>query len=248
MRVIAVVPAAGRANRMGLERNKVLIDVAGEPVISWVIRAICASESVSELIICTRKGEEKDIWHAASPHKGKMNISLVEGGAERQESVYNALVEVEGKADYIIVHDAARPLVTPQLLRGVLKAAIEYGAATAAVPCTDTIKEANEDGFVKRTLPRQDLYLVQTPQAFRYEILRLAHEHARKLNLRCTDDATLVEAVGERVKLVPGEPHNIKITLHGDLLLAESLLKAFVAAGIAPKCSCKSAHLNLSGI
>lgn len=238
MRVIAIVPAAGRANRMRMGRNKVLIEVAGEPILSWAIKAICSSELASELIICAREGEEEDVWKIASAHARRMSISLVHGDIERQESVYNALMKINGEADYVLVHDAARPLATPQLMRNVLMAAIEFGAATAAVPCTDTIKEASEDGFVMRTLPRGNLYLIQTPQAFRYEILLKAHEHARRLSLSCTDDAALVEAIGGRVKLVLGETHNIKVTVPTDLLVVESLLKAFISSGTAPKCPC----------
>lgn len=238
MRVIAIVPAAGQASRMRTERNKVLIEIAGEPILSWAIKAICSSELASELIICVREGEEEDVWKIASAHACRMNISLVHGGIERQGSVYNALMKINGKADYVLVHDAARPLATPELMRSVLMAAIEFGAATAAVPCADTIKEASEDGFAMRTLSRQNLYLVQTPQAFRYEILLEAHEHARRLNLSCTDDAALVEAIGGRVKLVLGETHNIKVTVPTDLLVVESLLKAFISSGVAPRCPC----------
>lgn len=227
-------------------RNKVLIEVAGEPVLSWAIKAICSSEVVDELIVCVREGEEEEAWRIASVHSSRMKISLVHGGIERQGSVYNALMKIDGKADYVLVHDAARPLATPHLVKSVLMAAIEFGAATAAVPCTDTVKEASEDGFVRRTLPRENLYLVQTPQAFRYEILLRAHEHARKLNLQCTDDAALVEAIGISVKLVMGELHNFKVTVPSDLLLVESLLKAFIDLGVAPKCPCFKATFSAS--
>lgn len=240
MKVVAIVPAAGRGIRFGGAKNKTLIEVAGEPLLSWTIRAICSSGCAKELIICVRGSERDEVQQIASQHQRKMNISLVEGGEDRQGSVYNALMALEGDADYILVHDAVRPLATPQLISRVLDAAIDCGAATAAVPCTDTVKESDDSGFVRRTLPRDNLYLVQTPQAFRYALLLSAHEHARKIGLRCSDDAGLVEALGGSVKLVLGEPHNIKVTVQNDLLLVELLLNWFISANKAPICECVS--------
>jgi len=237
--ITAIVPAAGKAVRMGVGRNKVLIHVAGEPILSWVLKALCATGFIKRLIICVREDEQEDVLHIAEQHYSSIEIALVVGGSERQESVYNALKAIGSEDGYVVVHDAARPLVTPQLVSKVVEAAIEHGAATAAIPCTDTVKEADAGGFVLRTLSRQNLYLVQTPQAFSCKLLIRAHERAKKVGLLSTDDAALVEAIGAKVKLVAGDPCNIKVTEKNDLLIVESFLKERIASGEMIRCGCE---------
>jgi len=237
--VTAIVPAAGKSVRMGVGQNKVLINVAGEPILSWVLKALCATGFIKRLIICVREDEQEDVLRIAERHRGSMEVELVMGGSERQESVYNALKVIGSEDGYVVVHDAARPLVTPQLVSKVVEAAFEYGAATAGIPCTDTVKEADASGFVLRTLSRQSLYLVQTPQAFSCRLLIRAHERARELGLLCTDDAGLVEAIGAKVKLVVGDPCNIKVTERKDLLIVEAFLNERIASGKVIRCGCE---------
>ena len=143
------------------------------------------------------------------------------GGKRRQDSVAEGLKQISGY-EWVVIHDGARPLVTLDLIERGLEAARETGAAAAAVPVTDTIKEVNKAGMVSRTSPRQNLMAVQTPQVFRFDLIQIAH---RQDCGDVTDDASLVENLGHRVKLYPGSYDNIKITTPADIILAEALLK-----------------------
>lgn len=156
-------------------------------------------------------------------------VSIVAGGDDRQQSVWLGLQAMPPETEWVIVHDAARPLVTPQLITAVWEAACETGlAAIAAIPCTDTVKRSLNGAVVTETLERQQLWLAQTPQVFAAEVLRRAHETALAEGFFATDDAMLVERLGVPVRLVIGDPTNLKITHPSDLLLAEALLKRIV--------------------
>lgn len=152
-------------------------------------------------------------------------IAVVDGGARRQDSVANAFALVASRADVVVIHDAARPLVSAGLIRRTLDAAVEFGAAIAAQPATDTVKRGNADGVIVGTLPRNEIFLAQTPQAFRVAVLRdaLALGHG---SVEATDEAALAERAGHRVQLVAGDAQNVKITTADDLALAEQLVGA----------------------
>ncbi len=155
--------------------------------------------------------------------------AVVPGGAERQDSVAAGLAAVSG-AEWVVVHDAARPLASAELVRRVLRAARETGAATAALPARDTVKLVT-DGTVRQTLDRESIWLTQTPQAFRATLLREVHERARREGIRATDDAALVEAYGGVVRVAEGEVLNLKVTTPEDLALAEAVLRHAEGAG-----------------
>lgn len=220
------MPAAGSARRMQVQCNKVLLPLAGRPMLAWTLRALAAAPSVEAIIICIREEDRNEVAKLVRDCAIGKQVTLVTGGRERQDSIRNGIAAMPRDVEYVIVHDAARPLVSTALVERVLNAALEHGAATAAIPCTDTVKEGDENNFVRCTLPRERLHLIQTPQVFRADLLRAAHEHAHKAGLYFTDDASLVEALGIKVKLVMGEPYNIKITHREDLLVAELLLRA----------------------
>jgi 2-C-methyl-D-erythritol 4-phosphate cytidylyltransferase / 2-C-methyl-D-erythritol 2,4-cyclodiphosphate synthase len=150
-------------------------------------------------------------------------IAIVDGGARRQDSVANAFALVAGRSDIVVIHDAARPLVSADLIRRTLDAAIEHGAAIAAQPATDTVKRGDADGVIVGTLPRGEIFMAQTPQAFRVAVLRDALTLTRG-SAEATDEATLVERAGHRVQLVVGDTQNMKITTADDLALAERLI------------------------
>jgi 2-C-methyl-D-erythritol 4-phosphate cytidylyltransferase len=154
------------------------------------------------------------------PKEGLKVAHRVPGGRRRQDSVREGLKA--GGCDWVVVHDGARPLVTPQLIEAGLAAAQETGAAVCALPAQDTVKRVDEEGRVVRTLDRRRLWLVQTPQVFRYDMLLDAHERSRQ---PATDDAALVERLGQEVRVFPGSPRNLKVTTPDDLALAEALLK-----------------------
>lgn len=209
---------------MGAGVNKAFLLLGGEPVLVWAARAFQQSPSVSEIVIVAREGEEERCLSLARRHGLDKVRAVVTGGAERQDSVARGLAAVSAGCELVAVHDAARPLVTPTTVEEAVAAARLWGAACVALPASDTVKVADEEGFVARTLPRQLVWLAQTPQVFRREILREAFRAAAERGLRTTDEASLVEALGVRVRLVRGSPANIKLTEPADLHMLEGLL------------------------
>ena len=227
VKIAAVVPAAGRGSRMGLEEKKQFLSLAGIPVLGHVLKVLEASRVIQSIVIVVGPGEEKYCRSVVVDKLGIEKVAaIVPGGKERQDSVYSGLLALSPDTGIVVVHDGARPLLSPEGLKEVVEAAETHGAATCAVPVKDTVKLAGKDGFVSRTLPRGQLWLTQTPQAFRYEIILNAHIRAREKNFVGTDDAGLVEHMGLPVKLVSGSYKNIKITTPEDLIMASAILRA----------------------
>jgi 2-C-methyl-D-erythritol 4-phosphate cytidylyltransferase len=207
--VVGIVPAGGSGERLGADRPKAFVVCAGRPLVEWsleVLRAIC-----DRVVVAAPEG-----W-AAGP-------DAVPGGESRSASVRNA-VEAAPEASVFVVHDAARPLVTRELVERCL-AALEPGidGAIAAVPMSDTVKEAGTDGRIMRTLDRTPLWSIQTPQVFRADVLRQALERDATALAAATDDAALVEDMGGTVLVVESFPENLKVTRESDLRIAEALL------------------------
>ncbi|MCL6634821.1 MAG: 2-C-methyl-D-erythritol 4-phosphate cytidylyltransferase [Peptococcaceae bacterium] len=225
--VAAVVPAAGSGSRMGLETKKQYLPLAGIPVLGHVLKALEASPVIQGVVVVAGSGEEEYCRLAVIDKLGIRKVkAIVPGGKERQDSVYSGLLALSPAPGIVVVHDGARPLLSAGWLEAVVKAAEEHGAATLAVPVKETVKLAGEGGFVARTVPRERLWLAQTPQAFRYGIILEAHRRARREHFTGTDDAALVEQLGLPVKIVPGSYENIKITTPEDLLLASAIIEA----------------------
>lgn len=217
-----VVPAFGRAVRMG--SDKLWLEVAGRPLVAWTLDAVGAAGIAPVTVVVA----PKDGWSRIQQlGRGDAELVLIEGGARRQDSV-RAAVELcaERGWDPICIHDAARPLCPPRLFHAVLVAASETGAATAAIPVVDSIKRIDDHGLVKATLDRSRLVAVQTPQAFRTELLRDAHRRALAEGLVADDDCALVEAAGHPVRVVEGDPANLKVTTPHDVALIGALLAA----------------------
>ena len=217
--VWAVVPAGGRGVRMG--RKKQDIRLGARPVLRWTLDVLEASREIAGVVVAV-PAEDVQAWRRRLRACRKVR-AVVAGGPERQESVARGLAAVPFDAPWILVHDGARPCVTPELVRRVVEAARAHGAAIAAVPVAETLKRAAE-GWVKETVPRDGLWAIQTPQGFRAELLREAHRRARADGILGTDDAALVERLGAPVCLVAGLPGNLKITRPEDLPLARRLL------------------------
>jgi 2-C-methyl-D-erythritol 4-phosphate cytidylyltransferase len=228
---IAIIPAAGSGVRFGGQIPKQFIEIAGAPIIVHTLRRFDECEEVGAIIVALRREEVERVERALSAHKIRKPVRLVAGGAERSDSILNALgVAKEFRPEIAAVHDAVRPFVTPERISAVIKKAREVGAAILAQPATDTIKEV-EDGLIRRTLDRGRIWRAQTPQAFRYDLLMRANEEARAANLpaaMATDDSFLVERLGAPVAIVEGMANNIKITTPEDLILAEKLLSALI--------------------
>jgi 2-C-methyl-D-erythritol 4-phosphate cytidylyltransferase len=211
---VALVVAAGRGTRLGSNGPKALVQVAGRPMLAWSLDALRAVAEIEQIVVALPDG-------VAAP-AGTIGVP---GGAERSHSVLAALRASHG--DPVVVHDAARPLVTPEILRATLAALREHGcdAAIAAAPVHDTVKRAR-DGVVHGTLDRAELWAVQTPQAFRRAALESALAAGDDALGAATDDAALVEAQGGTVRVVPAPPENFKVTTPHDLRVAELLLRS----------------------
>ncbi len=226
---IAILPAAGNGTRMGGERAKVLRAVAGVSVLERTIRAFEESRAVDEIVIAAREHECDEIRSACTVRRGTIPISVVVGGRVRQESVYLALESVRARNasphSLIAIHDAARCLITSQIIRNAVSAALECGAVTVAVPLVDSIKKVSPDGAVIESLSRENVWSVQTPQVFRLDLILDAHSRSpvHEGSDGATDDASLVERL-HPVKVVQGSRVNLKITTPEDLVMAEAIL------------------------
>ncbi|SDF48699.1 Bifunctional enzyme IspD/IspF [Sporomusa acidovorans DSM 3132] len=236
--VCVIIAAAGQGKRMGSTVNKVLLPLAGKPVLAHTIQAVCQAKAVTSIIL-TAAAEETE---KMSMLLAELNLSIpwqvVPGGSERQYSIANALQALPPSAKIVAVHDGARPLAGPGLFDQVIEAARLYQAAVAAVPVKDTIKITDHSGWVTDTPERSTLWSVQTPQAFDRQLLASAYELAAKEGYLGTDDASLVERLGARVKVVAGSYQNMKLTTPEDLHFAETVLakrqaaKPVIRAGI----------------
>ena len=220
MKTAAILVAAGSSARMKSGgASKTMMEIGGEPVLSRTLRAFENAACISKIVIVAR-GCEVDAIHKASAFVTKP-LAVSEGGKGRQDSVSNGAA-LCGDAEYIAVHDAARPFITPEEIETVCADAEKYGAATLAVPVKDTIKVAAADGTVCATPERSTLRAIQTPQVFRLSLYKEALCLAKNAGKQYTDDCQLIEAAGGKVYLTPGDYKNIKITTPEDLLVAEA--------------------------
>ncbi|GAE89560.1 2-C-methyl-D-erythritol 4-phosphate cytidylyltransferase [Acetivibrio straminisolvens] len=224
--VSAVVVAAGKGTRMNMDINKQYIKVGGIPVLARTLKVFEDCPLIDEVVLVVNNNDmfycKENVVEAYGLKKVKM---LVAGGAQRQDSVYNGLLQVNSESDIIIIHDGARPFINEEIIENCIEAAKEYGASTAAVHVKDTIKSADSEGFAKETLERSTLWAIQTPQAFLRDIIMKAHKKASDEGFYGTDDTVLAERMGIRTKLVMGSYNNIKITTREDLTFAEALIE-----------------------
>lgn len=225
MIVTAIVPAGGAGIRFGGAVKKQFIALNGLPILSHTLRALAASDALAAIIIAVPAGEEPRGREALELAGIDLEAEVVQGGQTRQESVYNGLQRATTATDLVLIHDGVRPFVSREVVRSTIEVAKGTGAAVAAVPVVDTIKRVDSDGFVVETLSRGQLWSIQTPQVFRYELLLQAHRAGREHGVVATDDAALVERIGGPVKVVRGSYENLKITSAEDVPLADLILK-----------------------
>jgi len=218
---IAIIAAAGSGTRMQADRAKQMIELGGKPLLLHTLKRFEKCDSVHEIVLVLQPDLTSEALAAISRH-GLLKIKrVVAGGAERQDSIYRGLQVINANsAGIVVVHDAARPFVRPEEITTVIDRAESTGAALMALPAVDTIKQI-KTARVQRTLDRSRIYHAQTPQAFRFSIIREAYERARVDGYSATDDSQLVERIGQRVSIVEGSPLNIKITRPFDLKIAE---------------------------
>lgn len=216
MKISAVIVAAGSGTRMKAGKNKVFLELLGKTILEHTVSAFQNMSVIDEIIVVTNEIDEaQEILSKYSKLK-----RVVPGGAVRGESVQNGLKVASG--DFVAIHDGARALVQAEDIENVLDAAVEFGAAALGVKCKDTLKMADENGFIKETLDREFLYNIQTPQVFKLSEITQMYEKCDEV---FTDDCALAEKYGVRVKIVDGSYDNIKITTPDDMDLAERILK-----------------------
>lgn len=241
MKVLVIIPAAGLGTRMapaseGKSKkptsSKQFVELGGTPILVHTLRKFAESPEISEIYVALRGNEilgfrlrlDKEFQEFS-----RKKIELVEGGEHRQQSVANAMAVVSAEPDDIVlVHDAVRPFVSPEIIHEVIQAAKKYGAAIAGMPAMDTVKQVertSEGAVIAATMPRERVVMAQTPQGFRYSVLKKAFDDATADGFLGTDESSLVERSGHKVAVVMGSPRNIKITTRADMELAEFFLK-----------------------
>lgn len=230
MNVIVIIPAAGLGMRMAPaggrpQTSKQFNDIAGVPILLHTLRKFAAAPQVTAIYLAVRQLEAGPFLERMKGDNLAKPVHIVEGGEHRQQSVANALDAVKAEADDIIlIHDAVRPFVDSETIANVIEAVEKYGAAIAAIPAVDTIKQVErtaEGAVIHATIPRAQIVMAQTPQGFRYDVIRKAFDDAAADGFTGTDEASLVERGGGAVFVVMGSPKNIKITTPGDMELAE---------------------------
>lgn len=224
MTVRLLLAAAGSGTRLGAERPKALVEIAGRPLLVWTLTRFHSMGLAAGAVVLATPGAISEFEATINAAAIDATVSVVEGGAERQLSVQNGLAALPDDTDIIIIHDAARPFVSRESVEAAVAAADEYGAATVALPAVDTILQADGDEFLEGTPSRTAMWLCQTPQVFRRDIIVESHEQARSDSNLTTDDASLVKRYGHPVKLVPGHPLNFKITTPADIAFAETVI------------------------
>jgi 2-C-methyl-D-erythritol 4-phosphate cytidylyltransferase len=225
VKIRLVIPAAGMGCRLGNAGPKALINLAGSPLVIHTLRRFDALDIGEPVVLACppdHGAHFADALGAAYPGRA---FRLISGGAERQDSVRVALDALEADTDLVIIHDAARPFIERGSIEAAIDAAAEYGAATVAVPVTDTILEEDGAGFLAAVPDRSVLWACQTPQVFRKDIIVRAHAAALQAGFSGTDDASLVKWHGGPVRLITGSARNLKITTPADRRLAEILLR-----------------------
>jgi 2-C-methyl-D-erythritol 4-phosphate cytidylyltransferase len=221
-----IVPAAGRSSRFRDKEKKPFTNLDGRAVWLRTVEHFVARRDVVQCVIVVAREDQEMFRRRYGANLAFMNVRIADGGAERFESVANGLAVVQEDAEFIAVHDAARPCITEALIDAVFTRAEQTGAAVLAVAVSDTVKQVDVHHQIKATMPRQGLWLAQTPQVFRRDWLTAAYAERGKFGKDITDDAQLVEAAGHPVHVVEGAWTNIKITSKNDLLLADAILKA----------------------
>jgi 2-C-methyl-D-erythritol 4-phosphate cytidylyltransferase len=232
--IAAIIPAAGSGERFGRDddgKAKQFLQLAGKPLYLWSLKEFCSNDRISQIVLLVPSADLEAVkLETAQLSK----VSVITGGASRQKSVVkglNFLCQSQPQPEYVLVHDAARPMLSQKMIQDSIDAVTEFGACTLAIPVSDTIKKTIE-GTVSETVDRSQLVQIQTPQAAKFTWLLEAHEKAIADNLSTTDDSTILQHNGHKVHIVPGSAYNLKITNPEDLLICQSLIFSQSANGL----------------
>jgi 2-C-methyl-D-erythritol 4-phosphate cytidylyltransferase len=221
----ALIPAAGRGQRMGLDIEKQFLQLRGKPLLTYTLARFEATPTIDRIVLIVPAGREAFCQQEIVAPGGICKVThIVAGGETRQRSVMAGFSCLDRDVDVVVIHDGARPFVTPALIRAAVEAALADGSAVAAIPESDTLKRVSEVGTIIETVDRRNLWRAQTPQAFRRAILQRALAYAAEHHLDATDEASLIEWLSWPVRIFPGSIWNFKITSPDDLMLAELLL------------------------
>lgn len=224
--VSVIIAAAGMSNRMGSKINKQFIAIGGKPILAHTIEKFEKSRYIDEIILVAKEEEieycRKEI---VKKYKFKKVANIIRGGKERQDSIYNGILALDERSNIVLTHDGARPFVDVQSINEGIEGAVESGACVIGVPVKDTIKVVEDENSISKTPQRSLLWAAQTPQCFLKEILIKGYEKALETGFLGTDDSSLVERIGYKVKMIMGSYENIKITTPDDILVAESFLR-----------------------
>lgn len=224
--ISAVIVAGGRGKRLGAGISKQYIKLGEREILAWTLDAFEKMDKVDEIILVVPRDEIDYCRENIVAAYGYRKVArIIQGGAERQDSVYNGLLACGLETEIVLIHDGARPFVSSEIINRSIAGAIKDGACAVAVPVKDTLKILDSEGYVESTPDRNKLFAVQTPQAFHYELIMEAHRKALKEKISVTDDTMLVEYLGGKVKLVEGDYLNIKVTTREDLIFGEAILK-----------------------
>jgi 2-C-methyl-D-erythritol 4-phosphate cytidylyltransferase len=229
MQVFVILPAAGMGTRMAASQPKQFLTLAGVPILIHSLRAFAAVERVAEIVVAVRSNEMQRLREQVAEYRLTDRVRIVEGGDKRQDSVGNALAAIPAaEDDIVLVHDAVRPLIDPATIDRTIDAVLEHNAAIVGLPAIDTIKQVERTAhgaLITATIPREYIVQAQTPQGFRYGLLKRAYAEAAADGFVGTDEASLIERSGAPVAVVPGSQVNLKITQPGDIELAEFYLR-----------------------
>lgn len=221
----AIIVAAGKGTRMGANVDKLFLELAGRPVVAHTWRCFNDAKCITEVVLVVREGMQSSFNELAQQFQFRKKFTLIPGGAERQDSVWNGLAALSATTEIVAIQDAARPCTSEALIIATIEAARASGAAVAAQPVTDTIKESTDGQVIHRNLDRSKLWAVQTPQTFRVDVIRRALAEVRRRGLQVTDDTAACELIGQPVRLIPSALPNPKITTPADLKFIEAVLQ-----------------------
>lgn len=223
----AIIVAGGKSERMGTDIDKAFLSLGAKPVVVYSLLVFEKCRDIDEVVLVVRKDKIDAARQAVRMFGCNKVKSIISGGALRQQSVLNGLAETDDGADIVVVHDGARPCITSELITQTINSAKQHGSGIAAVKITDTVKSVEKGMVISETIDRTKLWLVQTPQAFKRDLLKKAFAFVEKKKIKVTDEASAVELVANSVRLVVSNSSNIKITTPNDLTLAAALMRLF---------------------
>ena len=218
MKFYVIIPASGSGVRYGGKLPKQFIRIDGKEIIAYTLQKFNSLKSVDSIVIATQKKYINKLRNLVKENKFQKVCNIVEGGKTRHDSVFNGLRALRpDKKDFIIVHDAVRPFITVKKIRELMKEVKDCYAVIPGLKINDTTKEVSKNNIIQKTIPRENLWIVQTPQLFRYDILKRAFEKADVNKFKGTDESSIVEYAGYKVKIIEGEKTNVKITTNEDI-------------------------------